>query len=177
MVPPSSEGGSMRLFAYVLTAFLGVTLSAAAAPALMPVTPSGAPDQLVLDAKIICGDTGDGYKCRTEPGALRRGKMRPIPTSPSDKSSGGWFGGSSSDDSDALPPAPGDTSGTQAAPATCPSNTEMLAGHCIPYTQTCNRGLAANANPQACRAAEEKQVCSFRADGLKDCCCRIYSKF
>jgi hypothetical protein len=53
----------------------------------------------------------------------------------------------------------------------------MLAGHCIPYTQTCNRGLAAIANPQACRGAEEKQVCSFREDGLKDCCCRTYSKF
>ena len=38
-------------------------------------------------------------------------------------------------------------------------------------------GPFANANPQACTSAEEKQVCTVRPDGLKDCCCRTYSKF
>ena len=59
----------------------------------------------------------------------------------------------------------------------CPKGTEQLGGHCIAYTESCTTGLAANANPQACPGAEEKQVCTVRSDGLKDCCCRIYSKF
>jgi hypothetical protein len=37
--------------------------------------------------------------------------------------------------------------------------------------------MEAGAPPQACRSAEEKLVCNFRSDGLKDCCCRTYSKF
>jgi hypothetical protein len=59
----------------------------------------------------------------------------------------------------------------------CPKGTEQLGGHCIAYTESCAKGLAANANPQACAGAEEKQVCTVRADGRKDCCCRTYSKF
>ena len=59
----------------------------------------------------------------------------------------------------------------------CPKGTEQLGGHCIAYTEACATGLAANANPQACPSAEEKQVCTVRPDGLKDCCCRTYSKF
>lgn len=138
---------------------------------------------LVHEAKIVCGDYGSGYTCRTEPGAIRRGKMRKIPGSRSNDSSngGGWFGGSD-DDPDALPPAPGDTSGgAGAAPSTtvtsCPANSELLGGHCIPYTQSCRKGLAAGAPPQVCANVEEKLVCNFRSDGLKDCCCRTYSKF
>lgn len=136
----------------------------------------------VQDAKIVCGDFGSGYTCRRESGAIRRGKMRKVPGAGSgsdDSSSGGWFGGGD-DDPDALPPAPGPDGAAQApaaAPASCPANTELLGGHCIPYTQSCQTGLAAGAAPQACRNAEEKLVCDFRADGLKDCCCRTYSKF
>ena len=59
----------------------------------------------------------------------------------------------------------------------CPRGSEQLGGHCIAYTESCATGLAANANPQACPSADEKQVCTVRTDGLKDCCCRTYSKF
>jgi hypothetical protein len=137
---------------------------------------------LFLDAKFVCGDFGEGYTCRRESGAIRRGKMPKIPGADSSSGSGsssrgGWFGGS--DDEDSLPPAPaaGSTSSGDAASGACPPNSERLGGHCIPYTQSCRKGLAANAPPQVCQNAEEKLVCDFRADGLKDCCCRTYSKF
>lgn len=146
----------------------------------MPVPPSD--QSLIIDAKIVCGDFGQGYTCRRESGAIRRGKMHKVPSggpsSGSDNSSGwSWFAGS--DDENAPPPpdaAPG-PGGAGAASSGCPPNSERLGGHCIPYTQTCRRRLAANAPPQVCQNAEEKLVCDFRADGLKDCCCRTYSKF
>ena len=128
-------------------------------------------------AKIVCGQTDQGFKCRNESGAIRRGKMRKVPGSSSGASSENPM---ESGDADALPPASGDVRTSQqpaAATTNCPNNAELLGGHCIPYTQTCRTGLAANANPQPCQAAEEKQVCNFRPDGLKDCCCRTYSKF
>lgn len=138
---------------------------------------------LVREAKIVCGDFGNGYTCRTESGSIRRGKMRKIPGSgssgSSDSSGDGWFGGGDDDDPDALPP-PGAAGGTQAPSTTatnCPANSELLGGHCIPYRQSCTSGLAAGAAPPVCRNAEEKLVCNFRSDGLKDCCCRTYSKF
>ena len=59
---------------------------------------------------------------------------------------------------------------------TCPPNTELLGGNCVPYTARCKNGMALDAMPQAC-AMEEKQVCRPRGDGLKDCCCLTYSKF
>ena len=175
----------MRLaLAFVVTALLAlfpVTFGASAVSALVPVAPSDmSSPSLLRDAKVVCGDFGQGYTCRRESGAIRRGKNIKVP------------GGTSSDSypeptpgggaPDALPPASGGTaypaqSAPAAAPATCPSNTEMLAGHCIPYTQSCQTGLAAGAAPQACRNAEEKLICDFRSDGLKDCCCRTYSKF
>lgn len=139
---------------------------------------------LVQQVKIVCGDFGNGYTCRSEPGAIRRGKMQKIPGSgtsgSSGSSGGGWFGGGSNDDPDALPPAAGDAGGgtaPSAAATSCPANSELLGGHCIPYTQSCSTGLAAGAAPPVCRNAEEKLVCNFRSDGMKDCCCRIYSKF
>jgi hypothetical protein len=147
-----------------------------------PLAPS--PDRSpVQDAKIVCGDFGGGYTCKRESGAIRRGKNIKVPGSGSDSSGtssgGGWFGGSD-DDPDALPPASGDT-GAGAAPSatatSCPANAELLGGHCIPYTQSCRTGMNAGAPPQACQNAEEKLVCNFRSDGLKDCCCRTYSKF
>lgn len=129
---------------------------------------------LLERAKIVCGQTPEGYRCRNEPGAIRRGKMRKIPKARNEPS-GSWSG---SEDPDALPPAPTDgASGGATAAGACPPNSERLGGHCIPYTQTCNRGLEAGAPPQVCRGAEEKLICDFRPDGLKDCCCRTYSQF
>ena len=126
---------------------------------------------LVERAKIVCGQTPEGYSCRHEPGEIRRGKMRKVPKRRGDTDD--------SVDPDALPPAPADgTSGGGATAAgACPPNSERLGGHCIPYTQTCNRGLEGGAPPQVCRGREEKLVCDFRPDGLKDCCCRTYSQF
>jgi hypothetical protein len=183
MVAPSSDEGFMRLVCgFVLMALLWlspVLLGSGGAPAFMgAITPASGPP-LLQDAKIVCGDCGEGYTCRQESGAIRRGKMPKIPGSKSGSSSGGLFGGGS-DDPDALPPAPGADGASQApnaAPATCPVNSELLGGHCIAYNQTCRKGLAAAAPPQACPGAEEKLVCDFRPDGLKDCCCRTYSKY
>jgi len=165
-----------------LLALLLVALASSdRASAFTRMAPSTPDPSIVLNAKIVCGDFGQGYTCRRESGAIRRGKMRKVPSSGSSSGSsssgGGWFGGS--DDEDALPSpdaAAGASGGTAASDA-CPPNSERLGGHCIPYTQSCKRGLAANAPPQVCRSAEEKLLCDFRADGLKDCCCRTYSKF
>lgn len=145
----------------------------------------------VRRAKIVCGDTPEGYRCRNEGGAIRRGKMQKIPNSapsaPSDGTSGSapwgggglWGGGSlwggNKNEAPAAAPSAGSTA-SGAAASGCPANTERLGGHCIPYKQTCTRGLAANAAPQVCRSAQEKLVCDFRSDGLKDCCCRVYSQ-
>ena len=147
-----------------------------------PRAPEAAPaasTRLVQQAKIVCGQTGQGFKCRNESGAVRRGKMQKIPGA-SGGPSGGWSD-SSGADGDALPSAPGEpgtsTQAPGAVPASCPANSELLGGHCIAYTETCRKGLAGNAPPQACQGAEEKLVCDFRPDGLKDCCCRTYSKY
>jgi len=156
-------------------------LGAGGAAAFMRAGPPPLEHPLVHQAKIVCGDFGNGYTCRREGGAIRRGKNMKVPGADSNdsgsSSGGGWFGGS--DDPDALPPPPGD--GSSAPPSgtatSCPANTELLGGHCIPYTQSCLTDMAAGAPPQVCRNVEEKLVCNFRSDGLKDCCCRTYSKF
>ncbi|MEM8573103.1 MAG: hypothetical protein AAGF48_00540 [Pseudomonadota bacterium] len=150
---------------------------------------------LVQRAKIVCGNTPEGYRCRSEGGAIRRGKMPSIPDSgkpsaPTDGTSGGplrgggggglWGGGAlwggNKNEAPASAPATGGAASGSAGTGGCPPNSERLGGHCIAYRQTCSRGLAANAPPQACRSAQEKLVCDFRPDGLKDCCCRIYSQ-
>jgi hypothetical protein len=181
----------MRIVVGLLTLALvlvsAALLGSGPATAFARLAQPGTAQSLVLDAKIVCGDFGNGYTCRREGGAIRRGKNIKVPGGGSDSSSGsegglfgggGWFGGGS-DDADALPPPPGD--GTSAPPSTtaasCPANTELLGGHCIPYTQSCRSGLAAGAAPQVCANVEEKLICNFRSDGLKDCCCRTYSKF
>ncbi|HML92653.1 hypothetical protein [Methyloceanibacter sp.] len=138
---------------------------------------------LVGQAKFVCGDTAEGYRCWSERGAIRRGKMPKVPNSSSSgtpgsggAAAGGLWGGGSlwgGGKDDAASSAP--SAGSAASAGGCPLNSERLGGHCIPYTQTCKRGLAANAAPQACRSGQEKLVCDFRADGLKDCCCRLYS--
>lgn len=171
------------VFCFGLLALLLVALAPAGgdhASAFTPMAPS-TPTSIVLDAKIVCGDFGQGYTCRRESGAIRRGKMRKVPSSRSSSGStssgGGWFGGSDDEDAPPPPDAAAGASGGAPASGACPPNSERLGGHCIPYTQSCKRGLAANAPPQVCRGAEEKLVCDFRADGLKDCCCRTYNKF
>ncbi|MDJ0513033.1 MAG: hypothetical protein QNJ62_06285 [Methyloceanibacter sp.] len=155
--------------------------------------PPAPASSLVQRAKIVCGDTPEGYRCWREGGAIRRGKMPKLPESnkpsaPTDGSSGGplwgggglWGGGALWGGNKNEAPAPAPATGGAASGGTtagaCPPNTERLGGHCIPYKQTCSRGLAANAPPQVCRSAQEKLVCDFRTDGLKDCCCRIYSQ-
>ncbi len=167
----------------LLLALISVSSVLVGGDAFAFTPPAPSPDRSpVQDAKIVCGDFGSGYTCKRESGAIRRGKNIKVPGSGSDSSgtsSGGWFGGSD-DDPDALPPASGGT-GAGAAPSatatSCPANAELLGGHCIPYTQSCRTGMNAGAPPQACQNAEEKLVCNFRSDGLKDCCCRTYSKF
>jgi hypothetical protein len=175
----------MRLLcSFVLTAFLWVLFVACgggSASAFVHVTPPSSGQRLLLDAKFVCGMTPDGFKCRRESGATRKsGKAPKIPGS---SSSGSSEALTDSSDEDALPPASGDTGyaapppAATAVPTTCPENSELLGGHCIPYTQRCTTGIAPNAYPPQCRGAEEKQVCNFRPDGTKDCCCRTYAKF
>lgn len=166
----------------LLVVFLVSPALLSGASAEMPVIPGPADHSVVHKVKIICGDFGEGYTCRRESGAIRRGKMRKVPGSKSNDSGGGLFGGDS-EDPDALPPPSADTGtppGTGPAPRTrtanCPANSELLGGHCIPYTQRCTTAIPPTGYPPQCQA-EEKQVCNFHADGTKDCCCRTYSKF
>jgi len=178
---------AFALLVFVLLSPMSIGQDRALAFSAQPLP--GATD--VQRVKIVCGDTPEGYRCRSESGAIRRGKMPKIPDSkpsaPSDGSSGSapwgggglWgggalWGGNKNEAPAAAPPA-GSAGGNTAAGG-CPANTERLGGHCIPYKQTCTRALAANAAPQVCRNAQEKLVCDFRADGLKDCCCRVYSQ-
>jgi hypothetical protein len=188
MVAPAPNGGSMRLvFGFVLAALvcvLSVALWGGGASALMPGAVPSVPPPVVHDAKIVCGDFGEGFTCKREEGAVRRSDKTPtIPGSSSQEASPPPVSG----DSDALSPAPGDTGGyaapppaatpaPRAIPATCPAKTELLGGHCIPYTQRCTNGIPPSAYPPQCRS-EEKQVCNFHPDGTKDCCCRVYSKY
>lgn len=174
------------LFAFVLSTCCFVLL-ANAAPLTVTVGSSPLPAPLVLDAKFVCGDFGSGFTCKRE-----SGRARPLKgTVPGKSGSGGYSndGGYSTDSAttggeDALPPPPGDSGWTSAPPPAaaaaassgCPENSELLGGHCIPFTQRCTAGIPPTAYPPQCQG-EEKQVCSFHPDGSKDCCCRVYSKF
>ena len=141
---------------------------------------------LLHSAAVKCGMFDGHFACRSTneivtPGGKNviPGTTRQLSTTPAP---------APVDPGNALPAAPpasppttptGCPAGMAGAPPNCqcPRGTEQLGGHCIAYTESCATGLAANANPQACPSAEEKQVCTVRADGLKDCCCRTYSKF
>ncbi len=152
----------MRLFfAFVLTALLWALATVAGH--------DGA------SAKIVCGQTDQGFKCRNESGAVRRGKMGKIPGASKGGSSEGTAEGV---DGDALPPASSDAgaSAPSAAPANCPRNTELLGGVCVRYTASCRSGVPTNANVPPCRSAEEKLVCKIGSDGLRHCCCQLYDK-
>ena len=173
---------SACLLTTTLVFVLSVAFFGGGASALMPAAAPTARHPLVRDAKFVCGDFGEGFTCKHEGGAVRRsGKTPRLPSSPSNESP---LVPPDSGKSNALPPAPGDTGTSsstsmpppRAVPATCPNNSELLGGHCIPYTQRCTKGVQPTAYPPQCRG-EEKQVCNFHPDGSKDCCCRTYSKF
>jgi hypothetical protein len=134
--------------------------------------------QLVIEAKVICGTFDGKWGCKHSPGGATFGKnATPGTRATPDDSPEGVTGGDPSTGTDGAGDTGQPSVATPDAPKTCPQNSELLGGHCIPYTQNCRNGLAADANPQACTGAEEKQVCNFRPDGLKDCCCRTYDKF
>ena len=132
MVAPSPEWGSMRLvFGFVLAALvcvLSVALWGGGALALMPGAAPSAPQPLLHDAKIVCGDFGEGYTCQAECGSIQRGKSgqfrRAIPGS----SSRAAPPRPGSSDSDALPPAPGDT-GTSTSPSATRGTRDLSRQH------------------------------------------------
>jgi hypothetical protein len=179
--------GSMRLpcafvlatFLWVLPSALGGDRAAAFAQLIRPSAPAR-----VLEAKLLCGMFDGSFTCKVAPGIVAPhgknvipGARREVP----DTSSQGNTGGGGEQDTTAPLSGESDT-GVAAqpppvAPKTCPANSELLGGHCVRYSQTCRSGLAASVNPQPCRTVEEKLVCNYRQDGLKDCCCRLYDKF
>jgi hypothetical protein len=167
----------MRLLFAVVLSTCCFVVSADAAPTALDLGLSRPAARLVLDVKFVCGDFGQGWTCKREPGFNQYGKGK----TPGGRTSVGGSSDTAPADGDALPPASGATGyGAPPAPAVvpirCPENSELLGGHCIPYTQRCTAGIAPTAYPPQCQG-EEKQVCSFHPDGSKDCCCRVYSKF
>ncbi|MBM3544661.1 MAG: hypothetical protein FJX44_09190 [Alphaproteobacteria bacterium] len=134
---------------------------------------------LLIDAKFVCGQFDGSYTCKYVPGSIDRHK-NPSIVGPTKDSTGQTPGPST-------PPSPDGSWGATtnqppsrppgATAQSCPPNTELLGGNCVPYTARCKNGLALDALPQPCASMEEKQVCRPRADGLKDCCCITYSKF
>jgi hypothetical protein len=122
------------------------------------------------------------FTCKVAPGIVAPQGKNVIPGAQReapDTSSQGITGGGAEPDTTTRSSGESDTVGAPppAASKTCPANSELLGGHCVHYTQTCRAGLAASVNPQPCRTVEEKLVCNYRQDGLKDCCCRLYDKF
>jgi hypothetical protein len=127
-------------------------------------------------AKIVCGQFDGSYTCKYVPGSLDRhknpsviGPPRETPSNPPSAPSADGSWGATTNQPPSQPPS--------ATAQSCPPNTELLGGNCVPYTARCKNGLALDALPHPCASMEEKQVCRPRADGLKDCCCITYSKF
>jgi hypothetical protein len=173
-----SDGGVMRLvFGSIVLALVLVSsafVRDGRTTGLVP--PPASVEASIHQAKIVCGNFGNGFTCRNESGTVHRPKgVRPPGTS--SETTGAPI---ESGDPDALPPMSGSSgAGAQVpsgAPASCPANSELLGGHCIPYTQRCTAGIPPSAAPPLCQG-EEKQVCKFHPDGSKDCCCRTYSKY
>ena len=78
-----------------------------------PVTaPSFGKTSLVIDAKFVCGDFGQGWTCKREPGFNQFGKGK----TPGGRTSVGGSSDTAPTDPDALPPASSDT-GYAAPPA------------------------------------------------------------
>jgi hypothetical protein len=164
----------------------------AAVLSLVPFAIDG--DSPVLQAKIVCGNFGDGFTCKTDPEAGPQfGKnatpgARPRAAEPSPEvvpPEGTWQGTAVPTESGQGAPAgaPDATvcqNGMVGTPPNCrcPKNSELLGGNCVHYTASaCSNGLASDALPQACGGVEEKLSCTPRQDGLKDCCCVTYDKF
>jgi hypothetical protein len=145
-----------------------------------------------LQAKIVCGNFGQGFTCKSDSGPGQQyGKnaipgappQAPEPSPPAAMPEGSWPAPAESGQG-AAGPAPDPTAcqhgmvGTPPDNCRCPTNSELLGGNCVHYTASaCSNGLAADGLPQACRGAEEKLSCTLRQDGLKDCCCVTYDKF
>lgn len=176
------------LFAVALAAALAVAWSPSgrAAPLCAAPPTSTAQSPLLRQVKFVCGQFEDGFSCKFVPGESTegaRGQYKGPPATP---------GASRKSAPDSAPPAIAPTpegswgaTTTQQQPSqpppraaqSCPPNTELLGGNCVPYTARCTNGMALNAVPQPCAGLEEKQACKARPDGLKDCCCITYSKF
>jgi hypothetical protein len=165
--------------AAIVFSALPLALGYAGAGALGQLMHPASEQQLLLDAVFECGMFDGGFKCRPSSGAKSFGKnATPGAPARSETAPEAIPGGEQALPNPSIPGA-GDAGQTTSsgAPPACPANSELLGGHCIAFRQTCRSGLAASANPPICQGAEEKQVCSIRPDGLKDCCCRTYSKF
>ena len=146
-----------------------------------------------LQAKIVCGNFGQGFTCKSDPGAGKPfGKNATPGVAPQEPEASPevtpeviWQGTGVPTESGqgAVAPAPDATAcqnGMVGTPPNCrcPPNSELLGGNCVHYTASaCSNGLASDALPQTCRGVEEKLSCTMRRDGLKDCCCVIYDKF
>jgi hypothetical protein len=168
-------------------------LCAFAIAAVLALVPFALDGRISLQAKIVCGNFGQGFTCKSEPGADAFGKNAtpgapPQAAEPSPQvvpPDGTWQGTTVPTESgQGAAGAPADANACQngmiGTPPNCrcPKNSELLGGNCVHYTASaCSAGLAADALPQACRGVEEKLSCTLRQDGLKDCCCVIYDKF
>jgi hypothetical protein len=145
-----------------------------------------------LQAKIVCGNFGEGFTCKADPGAGGQFGKNATPgaaprapaTSPEVVPPDGTWQGTTvpTESGQAGPPADATAcqNGMVGTPPNCrcPPNSELLGGNCVHYTASaCSSGLASDAPPQACRGVEEKLSCTLRQDGLKDCCCVTYDKF
>ncbi len=174
----------MRLFCAVVLA---------AVVSLLPFAIDGGGTS--LQAKIVCGNFGQGFTCKNAPGAGPQYGKNAMPGAPPQAAEpspevvppdGTWQGSTAPAESGpgAAGPAPDATAcqhgmvGTPPDNCRCPTSSELLGGNCVHYTASaCSNGLAADGLPQACRGAEEKVSCTLRQDGLKDCCCVTYDKF
>jgi len=164
-------------------------LAIAAVLSLVPFAIDGG--GAVLQAKIVCGNFGQGFTCKSDPEAGEQfgknatpgAKPRAPEASPDVvPPEGTWQGTTAPTESgQGLPDAATACQhGMVGTPPNCrcPQNSELLGGNCVHYTASaCSNGLAFDALPQACRGAEEKVSCTLRQDGLKDCCCVTYDKF
>ena len=125
-------------------------------------------------AKIVCGNFGEGFTCKSDPGAGEQfGKNATPGTRPQAPEAsppaavmpeGTWQGqtvpGQSGQGAAGVPADPSACqSGMVGTPPNCrcPPNSELLGGNCVRYTASaCSNGLAADALPQSCRGVEEK---------------------
>jgi hypothetical protein len=164
-------------------------LCAFAIAAVLSLTPLAIDGRGSLQAKIVCGNFGQGFTCKSDPGAgTQFGKNATPGVVPQETETspevvppdGTWQGTTVPTESGQAPDPTACQNGMVGTPPNCrcPPNSELLGGNCVHYTASaCSSGMAPDALPQACRGVEEKVSCTLRQDGLKDCCCVIYDKF